>query len=564
MTELPDDDFEELSARVDDLEERVTRLERGAPAAVRTSIAAVPASQAAPPASVPPVAGIFAVLGQALLGIAGAYVLRALTAGNILPRPLIAVLAILYALGWLLASARVVVRKRFTGALYAATSALILAPMLWEMCLRFQVLSPSLAAAVLALYAAAATAIGLRDRGSSAFFFAYAGGALMAVALAVATHAMAQFTAILLAMLLICEAANLLDRRLAVSPLIVLAADFAVWATLFIYRAPAATRADYPALNTVVLLALACLPFLISVPGIAIRTLGRQQDMHPLDIVQGMLSFVLLALGFLWLLPMGVAALSVVCLALGLACYTATLGPFRRAAHPLNFNVCAVWSAALLLTGVFLAFHATSAALVIGAASLAGILLGDRLHNLTAELHGVLYLAVAAALSGQLLYVRQALVGRMPSLPEWPILLVSILAIADYALGDERPGEPWRHQAVHLVAALLAAAATAALLAHGLVGLAGLFVEPADFHIAFLRTLTLCAVALGLAFAAAQWHRLELKRVAYTALAFVAAKLLFEDLRHGRMEFIAGSIFLVALTLIAVPRMAQRTPAAAK
>ena len=46
-------------------------------------------------------------------------------------------------------------------------------------------------------------------------------------------------------------------------------------------------------------------------------------------------------------------------------------------------------------------------------------------------------------------------------------------------------------------------------------------------------------------------------RIAYAALAFLAAKMLFEDLRHGRMEFIAASFFLFAITLIGVPRLAR-------
>jgi predicted tellurium resistance membrane protein TerC len=46
-------------------------------------------------------------------------------------------------------------------------------------------------------------------------------------------------------------------------------------------------------------------------------------------------------------------------------------------------------------------------------------------------------------------------------------------------------------------------------------------------------------------------------RLAYVTLAFVAAKLIFEDLRHGHMVFIAGSIFLFAITLIAVPKLVR-------
>jgi hypothetical protein len=37
----------------------------------------------------------------------------------------------------------------------------------------------------------------------------------------------------------------------------------------------------------------------------------------------------------------------------------------------------------------------------------------------------------------------------------------------------------------------------------------------------------------------------------------IAVKLVFEDLRLGHMELIAASIFLFAITLIAVPRIAR-------
>ena len=563
MDDLPEV-IEQLSSRVNALEKRVAKLEDDALAGEPASSVSVPS---APPVATPVAAatftGTFPVLGRALLGIAGAYVLRALTAGDILPRQIIAAAGILYALAWLLAAARAVPRNRIAGALYAATSALILAPMLWEMCLRFQVISAPFAAAVLALYVAAATGIAIGNQHSSAFSFAYAGGALTAVALSIGTHAMMPFTAILLAMLLVCEIAQLRSHPLAVRALIVLTTDFAAWTLLFIYRAPAGTRSDYPALSIFSVLGISCLPFFISVPGIVVRALRFHQDMTMLDIVQGVLSFVLAALALAWLLPgNGQTLLSFICLVFGLVCYAATLGPLRHSTHPLNFMVCAVWSAALLLSGVFLAFGPSVGAVAIGVAALAGILLGDRLHCMTAEFHGVLYLVIAAVVSGQLIYVRHALIGQMGHAPNWSILVVSMVAMAAYVLGDERPGEPWQSQVLHLALALLASAALAALVVRGLVALTTLVVEPAEFHIAFLRTLTLCAVALLLAFAASHWHRLELKRVAYTALAFVAAKLLFEDLRQGRMDFIAGSIFMVALTLIAVPRLAQRTPAA--
>jgi predicted tellurium resistance membrane protein TerC len=104
----------------------------------------------------------------------------------------------------------------------------------------------------------------------------------------------------------------------------------------------------------------------------------------------------------------------------------------------------------------------------------------------------------------------------------------------------------------------VALGAVAALLIEGLMSLAAFGVHPEAQHLAFIRTLTLCAAALALAFSGARWRRLELTRMGYATLVLVAVKLVFEDLRHGHLAYIAASIFLVALTLIAVPRLTHR------
>jgi hypothetical protein len=82
---------------------------------------------------------------------------------------------------------------------------------------------------------------------------------------------------------------------------------------------------------------------------------------------------------------------------------------------------------------------------------------------------------------------------------------------------------------------------------------------PASHHLAFIRTLTLCAVSLALVFGGARLRRPELSRLGYAGIALVAVKLIIEDLRHGHLEYIAASIFLFALTLIAAPRLARAT-----
>jgi hypothetical protein len=104
----------------------------------------------------------------------------------------------------------------------------------------------------------------------------------------------------------------------------------------------------------------------------------------------------------------------------------------------------------------------------------------------------------------------------------------------------------------------MAAVSATALLVQALVGLISLRMEPGAHHLAFIRTLILCATALALAFAGDRWRRRELARIGYATLALVAVKLAVEDLPLGNLAYIAASIFLFAIALIAVPRVAHR------
>ena len=118
-----------LSTRLEALETRVALLEHPADA---------PALRAAAPLELPPAyivsssftqsGATFAVLGRAMLGMAGAYVLRAVAESGSFPKLAAVALAIAYALAWLIRAARVPVGEWFAATIYSGTSALILAP----------------------------------------------------------------------------------------------------------------------------------------------------------------------------------------------------------------------------------------------------------------------------------------------------------------------------------------------------------------------------------------------------------------------------------------------------
>ena len=559
MNDLPET-LEQLSSRIDALEKRVCELERSpnvfADSASQSAEVRLPA-----PADVPSgeqVSGALLVLGKAMLGIAGAYVLRALAEAAVMPRLLITAIAIGYAMAWLVAASRTPASRRFAGALYAATSALILAPMLWELTMRFHVLAPGASAAVLGLLVAAATALSWKRENASDFSVAFGAAALTALALSVVTHVMIAFLVLLLVMIAVCEYRSIRSGVQGTRMIVAAIADCAVWFLIVIYRDPASVRGDYPALGLAALVAPSCLLFLITAAGVVYKTAVLRGKITGFETVQSMVAFLLWMGSLLFLAPqVGGRIVGVICLVFVAACYAGAFGLFRGAPEPRNFHVFAIWSAGLLLAGILFSFPPSWAVALLAVAAMGGAILAGRMCCVTLECHGIIYLAAAALSCGLLEYSFQALAGRMPTNVAWNILLVSGCALFCYVAAREREGEAWQQQALHLASALLAVYAASALSAQGIVWLLALRITPDVFHVALIRTLVLCAIALGLAFAGSRWHRQEMRRIAYAALGFLAIKLLFEDLRHGHLEFIAASIFLFALALIGVPRLAR-------
>ncbi len=559
MNDLPET-LEQLSSRIDALERRVHELEHF-PAALahpahQSAAAILPLAAEVP--SGEQVSSAFLLLGKTMLGIAGAYVLRALAEAGVMPRLLITAIAIGYAMAWLVAASRTRASQRFAGALYAATSALILAPMLWELTMRFHVLAPEASAAVLGLLAAAATALSWKKENASDFSVAFVAAAVTALALSVVTHVMIAFLILLLLMVAVCEYRCIRSGVQGTRMVIAAIADCAVWFLVVIYRNPGSTRGDYPALGTAALVAPACFLFLITAASVAYKTAVLRRGITGFETVQSMVAFLLWMSSMLFLVPqVSGRIVGMICTLFAAACYAAAFRLFRGASEPRNFHVFALWSAGLLLAGILLSFAPAWAVPLLALAAMCSAILAGRMCCVTLECHGIIYLTVAALSCGLLEFSFRSLVGTMPTKVAWSILLVSGCALFCYGAAREREGEAWQEQTLHLASALVAVCAVSGLAAQGTLRLLALRITPDAFHVALVRTLVLCAVASGLAFAGSWWHRPELRRIAYAALGLLAIKLLFEDLRHGRMEFIAASIFLFALALIAVPRLAR-------
>ena len=555
MGDLPNA-LERLTARLAALERRVDALEHPSAVPIAQKPIVPLAAEAGEGLSLAQAGGAFSVLGKAMLGIAGAYLLRAVAESSSLPRLAIAAVAIVYALLWLVAAARVPAEEWFSSAVYAGTSAMILAPMLWELTLSFKVLPAPATAAILCAFVIAATALAWKRDRAPVFWVANFTAAAAALALSVATHQLLPFIATLLLMALISEYAAAHDHQQSVRPLAALAADAAIWALIFIYSSPASTRLDYPALGMAGLILPGCLLFLIYAVSVALRTLLLGQKITVFEAGQAMIAFLLAASSVLYFAPgNGTIILGAVCLLFSAECYGSAFFVLSKAAEARNFHVFAAWAAGLFLAGSLLCLPPFWLATCLGLAAIAATVLATRL---TLRFHGLVFLLAAMVASGLLAYAFHALAGTMPAKLDASVCIVSLCAFLCYAAGKHLPQENWKPQLLHLASAALAVFALAALLVQSLIWLTALRMTPNAPYIAFIRTLILCVLALALAFAGSRLRRLELTRIAYATLGLVAAKLLMEDLRLGHLEFIAAAIFLFAITLIAVPQMAHR------
>ena len=73
-------------------------------------------------------------------------------------------------------------------------------------------------------------------------------------------------------------------------------------------------------------------------------------------------------------------------------------------------------------------------------------------------------------------------------------------------------------------------------------------------HLSMIRTIIICVVALALGLASRRRH-IELRWIAYAAVALGTLKLLLEDLRFGNPASLVVSFVFYGLILILLPRL---------
>lgn len=554
--------LEALNARLDALERRLSALEQSSqwlPPFQKAVEAPSSATIAAPEAAaVPPQPNIFSIFGRALLGFAGAYLLRAVAESRAIPQAIVVAIAVAYAAGWLVWAARSPAISRLACYSYAVTSALILSPMLWEVTVRFEILPPPLTAVVLASFALLSVILAWRDNLSPIVWVGMLTAITTAFVLLVSARDPVSFTAVVLFAALLAELAGCWQRWPGVRFVVALAADFAVLITVVILGDSQSVPQEYHSASTPLLIALVVALFFIYTAGLALRSLWAQWKISLIEAAQ-FAAAVLLAAWAVFRITSGagILALGVFCLAAGAASYFAAFALRSRHREARNFGFYALWAAVFLFAGSFFAIQGFALVVWLCLAAVAATGLGVRARNPALDLHGVAYLAGAVFASGLLIYSERALAGALPASPGWPAILAAAVAILCAALISRYPGEHKVERVLRLLPAIFAVFAFAGLAVVALALLIARGAGPTLPELAVIRTVVACAVALLLAFAGARWRRTELVWLAYAVAVMGTLKLAVEDFRIGNTKSLAASLLIFGAVLILLPRLAR-------
>ena len=236
--------------------------------------------------------------------------------------------------------------------------------------------------------------------------------------------------------------------------------------------------------------------------------------------------------------------------------YWGTLSRFAAESHTRNRRVSATWAAALLVAGAFLLLPDNFQIPFLCAAALLTAVLYTRTAKLSLGLHASFYLAAAVSVSSLPSYVWNSLAGTVPASPDWRALTVALSAALCYAVESRKEMDQGRRRLLWLVPAGIAAFTIAGWAVAATVRVASGQIELAASHLSMIRTAVICLLALVLGVASRRRH-LELRWIAYAAVALGTLKLVLEDLRFGNPASLVVSFVFYGLILILLPRMTR-------
>jgi hypothetical protein len=505
-------------------------------------------------------------LGRSSLILGGAFLVRSLTDSGTFGRPVGVALGLAYACLWILLADRSARRGAQPSANVLGVTAVAIAyPLIGETTIRWPVLSPAAAAAAVIGVTALCWGVAWRRNLRVLAWTAGAAAVLTSVILALLTGAVEPFAAGLLSLGL-GSAWFAYGRRhwhVLRWPLAAAADALVLWSALRLLPSETPATESHPAVTFFFWLAFA-LPFLY-LGSFGLRTLARRRDVTAFEILQTVAALMIGfggAVAVARQVPGAPSMLGASASIIGAGCYAVAFAFVeRQQGHGRNFSFYATLALLLTLSGSALIGRGAPLGLLWAALGLASAFVAARFERVTLAVHGAVYMLAAAWQTGLLRALAEAF-GAPAAHSFAPVtaagLAVVGIAAACYAF-LARPKEKMAADLLRFPRSVwiaLVTAACGALAISALRALAGGQPPGSDpGGMAALRTAVLATAALLLALLRRQTGRPELTRLAYAALVIATAKLLFEDLPHGRASTLFAGFVFYGLALLATPRL---------
>ena len=588
-------ELDELRQQVRNLADRVARLEAGlaktpdtASTLTESKCPIVPASLVQPPYAslavepeglprtaeardasptpVPVSPPLLPVLGAATLGLAGAYLLRAVAESGVLPPRLIFGAGTLYAVAWLLAAARPRAERRIVTILYSLTAAMILSPLVWEATARFHMISPGQAGLILVAFTLIGLAVSWRQNLVAVATLSILASIGTAGALLISTYDALPCTFVFLAIAAAVETCACLDRWLGERWLAAATADLSVLLATWLVTNPRGLPESYAPIPAAGLFAAQMALLVIYLASVISRTLLRGRTFTNFETVQCALAFLIGLGGAIRLASEGshltpaVAGFALLC---GAACYAVAFKVLaRQGLHGRNFYTYSTFGILLVLIGCRMLLDDQAAALAWSLLALACIGAGGFWGRFTLEVHGGIYLLLALLLSGALHQAATNLLGTGFGLESIPPALWAGAAVAGVgyllAVWSARSVDGgWNFHAFRVGMAAVVVWLVLGLCAGSLTGLYhGVFsLAAGDSYCATLRTGAIVGVTLLLAYASSRFGFRDLAQLVYPLMILGGYRLLADDLHQDRKTALFLSLLLYGAALMALPRL---------
>jgi hypothetical protein len=572
-----DSPLDELRLRVASLEQRLQSIE------ARLGLEPAQTATAAPPEGAVPLdltsfgdTSVLAVLlGKSLLGLALAYLLRALAENGSLPVAAGIGLGLIYAFGWLFWAARTPASETLTVTLRALTSVLIMAPLLWEASLRFNAVTSWQTAGVLMLFAVFGLSISWRKNLTAVALIGSLAGLFLSGALLVRTHDLMPYTTTLLVLALAVEASACLEHYLGERWVVAALADLAVLLMTYVATRPPGSLEGYAPLSRGAVIGVQIALVLIYLASTFVRTLGRGFKIAAFEVAQCVAAAVIASAGALAVAqghPSAVLSIGIFWALCGTACYAVSFFFLsRHAGTDRNFHTYAAFGLALVLAGSHLLLQGWIVVTAWSVLAIFFVLVGRESGRMMLKLHAGAYLVLATFASGLALMANTCFftTAAHPLAPAGgpAIWIAAAASITSYALLLHAPAPASLAQSGAFVfraastliagSALWNLAGLGALAVAPICHAAGGRPESQDFCPTLL-TAVLIAAATGAALLFQRSQRPELKWLAWLLIGAASYKLLVQDFQQSQTLAIVFSLLCYGAALVLLPRLIRR------